>query len=170
MAVSLFIVGYLAYQQLKPEESAPGRLTELPKFSFPLIGGKGEINRSDLRNTKTVVLYFSPDCEHCRALGNDIGKQLGGLRDIDFVFVTRFDEADAVTYARGFKLWEQPNVYFGLDQNAAFYGYFGDMYVPSAYVFNEEGEFLQTLYQNTLVKDILDVYAGKRSDKNKGTR
>lgn len=170
LAVTLFIVGYLAYEQFKPEDASTGRLSELPNFSFPRIGDKGEIGRSDLRNGKTVVLYFSPDCEHCRALGNDIGKQLGGLRDIDFVFITRFDEADAVTYAREFKLWEQPNVYFGLDLNAAFYGFFGEMYVPSAYVFDKDGKLLQTLYQNTLVKDILDVYAGKRSDKNKGTR
>jgi len=170
LAVSVFIVGYLAYQQFKPEEEATGRLSSLPDFNFTRIGSKGNISRSDLRDGKTVVLYFSPDCEHCRALGNDIGKQLGGLRDIDFVFITRFDEADAVTYAREFKLWEQPNIHFGLDINAAFYGYFGEMYVPSAYVFDEEGELLQTLYQNTLVKDILDVYAGKRSDKNKGTR
>lgn len=170
IAVSLFIVGYLAYQQFKPEEVVTGRLSTLPNFSFPRIGSKGEISRSDLRGGKTVILYFSPNCEHCRALGTDIGKELGRLRDIDFVFITRFDEADAVTFAREFKLWEQPNVHFGLDINAAFYGFFGEMYVPSAYVFNQDGELMQTLYQNTMVKDILDVYAGKRSDKNKGTR
>ncbi|MBA4303471.1 MAG: hypothetical protein C0424_04525 [Sphingobacteriaceae bacterium] len=170
VAVALFIVGYLAYEQLKPAASTPGRLTELPKFSFPQMGSKGDVERSDLRGGKTVVLYFSPDCEHCRALGKDIGMQLGRLRDIDFVFITRFDEADAVTYAREFKLWEQPNVYFGLDMNAAFYSYFGEMFIPSAYVFDAEGQLLQTLHQNAEVQDILDVYAGKRSDKNKGTR
>lgn len=112
-AVALFIVGYLAYQQLKPEPTLPGKLEKLPKFSFLQIGSKGEISRSDLRGGKTVVLYFSPDCEHCRALGEDIGRQLGRLRDIDFVFVTRFDEGDAIAYARDFGLWEQPNMYFG---------------------------------------------------------
>lgn len=170
VAVALFIVGYLAYDQLKPEPMAEGKLEKLPKFSFPLIGGKGEISKSDLRGGKTVVLYFSPNCEHCRTLGADIGRNLGRLRDIDFVFVTRFDEADAVAYAREFKLWEQPHVYFGLDMDATFYGYFGEMYVPSTYVFTEDGKLLQSLYQNAMVADILDVYAGKRSDKNKGTR
>jgi peroxiredoxin len=169
-AVALFIVGYLAYQQLKPEPTLPGKLEKLPKFSFLQIGSKGEISRSDLRGGKTVVLYFSPDCEHCRALGEDIGRQLGRLRDIDFVFVTRFDEGDAIAYARDFGLWEQPNMYFGLDMNASFYNYFGEMYVPSTYVFNEDGKLLQVLYQNTMVSDILDVLAGKVSDKNKGTR
>ncbi len=170
VAVALFIVGYLAYQQLKPEPTLPGKLEKLPKFSFPKIGSKGEISRSDLRGGKTVVLYFSPDCEHCRALGSDIGKQIGSLRDIDFVFVTRFDEGDAIAFARDFGLWEQPNIYFGLDMNASFYNYFGEMYVPSAYVFNEDGKLLQVLYQNAMVNDLRDVYAGKRSDKNKGTR
>lgn len=169
-AVALFIVGYLAYQQLKPEPTLPGKLEKLPKFSFLQIGSKGEISRSDLRGGKTVVLYFSPDCEHCRALGEDIGRQLGRLRDIDFVFVTRFDEGAAIAYARDFGLWEQPNMYFGLDMNASFYNYFGEMYVPSTYVFNEDGKLLQVLYQNTMVSDILDVLAGKVSDKNKGTR
>lgn len=170
VAVAIFIVGYLAYDQLQPETPSSGKLEKLPKFSFPQIGAKGDISRSDLRGGKTVVLYFSPDCEHCRALGKDIGRQLGRLRDIDFVFITRFDEADAVTYARELKLWEQPNIYFGLDMKAAFYGYFGEMFIPSAYVFDTEGRLLQTLHQNAEVQDILDVYAGKRSDKNKATR
>lgn len=170
VAVAIFIVGYLVYDRFKPEPSRQGKLYELPDFSFPRIGAKGEISRSDLKTGKTVVLYFSPNCEHCRALGEDIGRQMGRLRDIEFVFVTRFDEAEAVTFAKSFGLWEQPNVHFGLDLDAKFYQFFGEMYVPSAYVFNEEGDLLQVLYQNTLVSDLLDVFAGKRSDKNKGTR
>jgi thiol-disulfide isomerase/thioredoxin len=172
LLLMLFIVGYVAYQRFFPASALneAGRLERLPKFSFPAIGKGGKIAKSDLRGGKTVVLYFSPDCEHCQLLGNDIGQQLGKLRDIDFVFVTRFDEADAIAYAKRFGLWEQPNIYWGLDVDAAFYGYFGEMFIPSAYIFGEKDKFLQSVHQNAMVQDLLDVLAGIPSDKNKATR
>ncbi|MDP2187804.1 MAG: hypothetical protein Q8J69_03880 [Sphingobacteriaceae bacterium] len=170
--VAIFILGYVIYQKINPETGIgeKGQLEKLPRFKFPKIGGTGNISKSDLRSAKTVVLYFSPDCEHCQALGADIGRQLEQLQDIDFVFVTRFDEADAIRYAQKANLWEKPNIHFGLDVDAAFYGYFGEMFIPSAYIFNAKGKFLQSVHQNAMVKDILDVLEGIPSDKNKSTR
>lgn len=170
--VAVFILSYLIYQKMNPATGvdAKGRLEKLPNFRFPKVGGTGNISKSDLRSGKTVVLYFSPDCEHCQALGADIGRQLAQLQDIDFMFVTRFDEADVINYAQKANLWEQSNVYFGLDVDAAFYGYFGEMFIPSAYVFNQKGKFLQSVHQNAMVKDILDVLEGIPSDKNRSTR
>jgi hypothetical protein len=170
--VAVFILSYVVYQRITPESGvdSKGKLEQLPKFKFPKAGGTGNISKSDLRWGKTVVLYFSPDCEHCQALGADIGRQLGQLKDIDFVFVSRFDEADVIKYAQKANLWDKPNIYFGLDVDAAFYGYFGEMFIPSAYIFNEKGKFLQSVHQNTMVKDLLDVLEGKPSDKNKSTR
>lgn len=170
--VAVFIIGYLIYQKINPVSTATetGRLEKLPKFKFPKIGGNGSISKSDLRSGKTVVLYFSPDCEHCQALGADIGKQLDRLADIDFVFVTRFDEADAILFAQKNQLWEKPNVFFGADVDAAFYGYFGEMFIPSAYIFDAKGYFLQSVHQNAMVSDILNVLAGIPSDKNRSTR
>lgn len=170
--MALFIASYLVYDKVgnKKAINESGKLAYIPRFKFPRIGESGQFSRTDLRGGKTVVVYFSPDCEHCQALGADIGMNLSILRDIDFVFVTRLDEADAIRYAKKCNIWREKNFYFGLDVDAAFYGYFGEMFIPSAYVFNEQGKLLQILHQNALVLDILDVYAGKVSDKNKGTR
>jgi hypothetical protein len=100
--VAVFILSYVVYQRITPESGvdSKGKLEQLPKFKFPKAGGTGNISKSDLRWGKTVVLYFSPDCEHCQALGADIGRQLGQLKDIDFVFVSRFDEAKHLFWVR----------------------------------------------------------------------
>lgn len=170
--VAVFILSYLAYQKMQPRKNLAEQtvLTDLPRFKFPRIGVSGEISRGDLRKGKTVVVYFSPNCDHCQQLGADIGMQYSQLTDIDFVFVTRLDEADAIVFAQKCNIWEKPNILFGLDVDAAFYAYFGDMFIPSSYIFDEKGNFLQSVHQKAMVKDILDVYAGKPSDKNKSTR
>ncbi|MFN3529745.1 MAG: TlpA family protein disulfide reductase [Bacteroidia bacterium] len=172
LLIALFIGVYMVYSRMGNEKAIneAGRLERLPRFKFPKIAEAGFVSRADLRSGKTVVVYFSPDCEHCQALGADIGMNLTMLRDIDFVFVTRMEEADAIRYAKKCNIWGEKHFYFGLDMDAAFYGYFGEMFIPSAYVFDEKGKLLQILHQNAMVRDILDVYAGKPSDKNKGTR
>jgi len=170
--VAVFILSYLLYQKMQPTPHMAEQtvLEKLPRFKFPRIGAAGHVSNGDLRKGKTVVVYFSPNCEHCQQLGADIGMQRNQLADIDFVFVTRMEEADAILYAQKCNLWEKPNIHFGLDVDAVFYGYFGDMFIPSSYIFNEKGKFLQSVHQKAMVKDILDVYAGKPSDKNKTTR
>lgn len=170
--VAFFILSYLIYQKMQPKSQPTEQtvLEKLPHFKFPQIGAQGTVSHRDLRKGKTVVVYFSPNCEHCQQLGADIGMQLDQLTEIDFVFITRMDEADAIDFAQKCNIWEKPNIHFGLDVDAAFYNYFGDMFIPSSYIFDEKGRFLQSVHQKAMVKDILDVYAGKPSDKNKSTR
>jgi hypothetical protein len=44
------------------------------------------------------------------------------------------------------------------------------MFIPSAYIFDKKGKFLQSVHQNAMVKDLLDVLEGLPSDKNRSTR
>ncbi len=169
--LAVFVVGYLLYSQFfKTDRPEIGNGQTLPDFSFLRMGGKGEVERGDLRGGKTVVVYFSPNCSHCQKLAADLGPRLPYMKDIDFVWITRFDEGEAIQFAKSNNLYEQPNVYFGLDQDAKFYAYFGDMFIPSTYVYDEDGKLLQQLNQDAMVSDIMTVYGGGVSDKFRKTR
>jgi len=171
LILAVFVVSYLVYSQFfKTTQPKIGDGTQLPEFSFMKMGGSGTLERGDLENDKVVVVYFSPNCSHCQQLASDLGTKIDYLPEIDFVWITRFDEGEAIQFAKSTQLWGKKNIYFGLDKDAEFYRYFGDMYVPSTYIYGEDGKLLQQLSQDAMVRDIMTVYAGGVSDKFRKTR
>lgn len=171
VVLAVFVVGYLLYSQFfKTSQPKIGDGSQLPDFSFMKLGEPGTIERGDLKHKKTVVVYFSPNCSHCQALAGDLGSKVEYIPDVNFVWITRFDEGEAIQFVKSTQLWGKKNVYFGLDKDAAFYRYFGDMYVPSTYIYGEDGHLLQQLSQDAMVRDIMTVYSGGVSDKFRKTR
>lgn len=169
--LAVFVVGYLVYSQFfKTNQVKIGDGSRLPDFSFMKLGEPGKLERDDLSAGRTVVVYFSPNCSHCQKLATDLGYKSDYLQDINFVWITRFDEGESLQFAKSTKLWGQKNLYFGLDKDAAFYRYFGDMFVPSTYIYDEKGKLLQQLNQDATVADIMLVYDGGVSDKFRKTR
>jgi|GEM_PF-2151975 thiol-disulfide isomerase/thioredoxin len=169
--LAAFVVGFLLYSQFfKTNQVKIGDGSRLPDFSFMKLGEKGTLDRGDLDAGKTVVVYFSPNCSHCQKLASDLGSKVEYLTEINFVWITRFDEGEALQFAKSMNLWEKKNLYFGLDKDANFYRYFGDMFIPSTYIYDENGKLLQQLNQDAMVRDIMLVYDGGVSDKFRKTR
>lgn len=168
--LAIFIGAYLIYDtMLVDERSQIGDGRTLPNFSFLRLGEKGDLDRSDLSQDMVVVVYFSPNCQHCQSLAADLGTKVERLTNIDWVWITRFDKGEAIKFAETYGLNAQPNVHFGLDQNARFYQFFGDMFTPSVYIYKDE-KLLNVLAQDTQVKDILMVLDGLPTDKFRKTR
>lgn len=171
VVLAVFVIGFLVYSQFfKTKQPKIGDGSRLPDFSFLKLGGKGNLDRSDLPDAKTVVIYFSPNCSHCQQLAADLGAKVDYLQDINFVWITRFDEGEALQFLKSNMLWGKKNQFFGLDTEASFYRYFGDMFVPSTYIYDEKGKLLQQLNQDAMVRDIMLVYDGGVSDKFRKAR
>lgn len=169
--LAVFVVGYLTYSQFfKTGQVKIGDGRQLPDFSFMKMGESGNLEKDDLKFEKTVVVYYSPSCSHCQKLATDLGYKAEYLKDINFVWITRFDEGESIQFAKSTNLWGKPNLYFGLDKDATFYRYFGDMFVPSTYIYDKDGQLLQQLSQDATVADIMLVYDGGVSDKFRKTR
>jgi len=169
-AVFLLFQLYVYWQQTRPVFDAQGKLLRLPEFEFPLLEGKGKCSADLLRNGPVVVVYYGPDCGHCRKLGKELATSSSEIDAIQWVFVSRAPAHEAKAYAQETGLAAHPSVYLCRDEQARFYQYFGEMYIPSVYVFNSQRKFLQSLHQNTEIQDILDVLQGKTVVKHKETK
>lgn len=173
------VLGYFLYKQLvldrREEEQV---LTRIPVFEFPLIGKSGVVTRHQFRNQVLVVSYFNPDCSHCRKLAATVGAKPRGMTykvrgrkvSLGWLWVTRFDEDKAWAFMQEFGLADRPGVWLAADREGAFYRAFGDMHVPSLYVFDSKGRLLEAVYDQPLYSDVLKILGGGRADKAKKTR
>ncbi|MFM9142486.1 MAG: TlpA family protein disulfide reductase [Bacteroidota bacterium] len=176
---SLFLVILMAWVLGSgSKEDAPEILKKIPVFEFPLIGQSGVITRHQFKGRALVVSYFNPDCSHCQMLADGVGKRsyrlvykVGGKSTrVAWLWVTRFDEDQAWDFMKQYGLAGRPDVWLAADREGTFYGAFGDMHVPSIYVFDAGGRYLQTVYDQPSYGDVLQILAGKKVNKPKKSR
>lgn len=168
--VFLLIQLYAYWQQNRPVFDDQGKLLRLPEFVFPTLQGDGQCTPDVLHKGPVVVVYYGPDCGHCRQLGKELATTHAEINAINWVFVSRAPVEEAKAYVRETGLAAHPSIHFCRDEHARFYGFFGEMYIPSAYVFDSDRRFLQSLHQNTTVTDILSVLHGKAVYRHKETK
>jgi hypothetical protein len=97
-------------------------------------------------------------------------KVRGRKVSLGWLWVTRFDEDKAWAFMQEFGLADRPGVWLAADREGAFYRAFGDMHVPSLYVFDSKGRLLEAVYDQPLYSDVLKILGGGRADKAKKTR
>ena len=173
--LAMMLGWWLCFDQSSDSPDLPSKV---PVFEFPLIGQSGVVTRHQFRGKALVVSYFNPDCSHCRSLADGVGKRsdrlvykVGGKPSkVAWLWVTRFDEDSAWEFIREFGLNNRKDVWLAADREGAFYRAFGDMHVPSVYVFDHRGQYLETIYDQPAYSDILQILAGKKVNKPKKSR
>jgi hypothetical protein len=125
-----------------------------------------------------VVSYFNPDCSHCQNLAATVGDKPAGTKlqlsgreiRLGWLWVTRFDEDHAWKFMEQYGLRDKPDTWLAADREGTFYKAFGDMHVPSLYVFDSKGNFLEAVYDEPLYADVLKIIGGGRAHKPKKIR
>lgn len=161
VAIILLFQLYAYWQQSRPVFDAQGQLLRLPEFVFPMLEGDGTCSPDKLPGGPVVVVYYGPDCGHCKKLGREVASRHTQHSRINWLFVSRATADEARAYAQETGLAMHSSVRWCRDEQARFYHYFGDMYIPSIYIFDADHQFLQSLHQNTQFDDILSVLDGK---------
>ena len=129
----------------------------LPAFSFNDLDGRA-FTKADLReDLPTIVFFFDPYCDHCQQQAKWIKEAGDQFKDIQMVWVTTESETKAsqefsLEYFGGGK-WE--HVYFLIDSNFLFDGFFGYSEVPSIYIYNASGQRLKSFSKETPAEILL---------------
>jgi hypothetical protein len=176
---SLVLLGMSAWWWFSsPADMDEQQLTKVPVFEFPLIGRSGVVTRHQFKGRYLVVSYFNPDCSHCRKLASTVGQKPTGIKikkggkevRLGWLWVTRFDEDQAWKFMEQYGLKDKPDTWLAADREGNFYRSFGDMHVPSLYVFDPSGNFLEAVYDEPLYADVLKIIGGGRAQKPKKVR
>jgi len=178
IAASLLMLLFIGWWWFSNPLTEEEELTQVPVFEFPLIGRSGVVTRHQFKGRYLIVSYFDPDCSHCRRLAATVGDKPAGdkikLRGkeirLGWLWVTRFDEDQAWKFMEEYDLKDKPNTWLAADREGSFYKAFGDMHVPSLYVFDPQGNFLEAVYDEPQYSDVLKIVGGGQAQKPKKIR
>jgi peroxiredoxin len=126
---------------------------DLPDMQITLVDG----NVVDLKTlkSKTVVVLFQPDCDHCQHEAEEIKANLDRFKNQTMYFVSSSPVDQIVKFSKDYKLNDQRNIYFGATTVQKILDTFGPIAAPSIYIYSESGQLVQKFNGQTPVAEIV---------------
>ncbi len=153
--IVLFVtaVVWLVIEGSKPEALPLG--SKLPEIEYTGLNGVQKLYADNVH--KTVVIFFSEQCSHCKYELNVLNENAEKIKGTNFYLITL--DKDIIT--NGFTdkypaLKEAVNITFGTVKKEDYENNYGAMVTPALFFFNKEGVLTTKLKGETKIDRILE--------------
>ena len=160
LAVGLFIALPGKSQQTQAQEPQLPYLSDqtLPAFNLLEVDSTTLFNTDKLPSGKPIVLmYFSPDCEHCQHQTEEILKNMDSLRDVRFVMLTALPFDKMRNFYIFYKLGSYKNIIMGRDYEFFFSRHYGSQYVPYLAIYDRHKKLVKVFDGGTKVSTLIQL-------------
>lgn len=126
-------------------DSIPAHLQNLllPDFKILLPDGKTNFYTDNLSKKKnTIIINFSPECEHCQLQIEEIIKHIDQFKETQIVMATSLPFEKMKLFYDGYQVEKYPNIIMGQDVLFFFSKYYKNHYLPGVAVYNKKKALL----------------------------
>ncbi len=117
------------------------------------------ITKDDIKkNHKILLMFFSPECEHCKHQTQDILADFNKFKDIIIVMATfqPFDEMK--TFNSYFRIADHSNILMGRDEKYMLPPFYRMKSLPYLALYDKKGQFITSFEGNQKVDTILNAF------------
>nr|WP_294903023.1 redoxin domain-containing protein [uncultured Lacibacter sp.] len=118
---------------------------KIPPFRMALSDGN-QFHASNLPMGKPViVIYFSPECDHCQVLMKEWFKRSGDFRKASVAMITFLPLSELVLFEKEFKLKQHTNIVAGTEGTRFFVrNYYKVLDLPFVALHDKNGNLIST--------------------------
>jgi thioredoxin-related protein len=131
------------------------RFKNLPPFELKGLDGKAIKRDNLLKNRGTILMFFSPDCNHCLQQMDWMKQVKEELKAYNFVLATYQPLEELKGFYQSFKLNEWKNIYIGRDEKYFLPPYFRIRNLPFIALYDKKGQLISVFEGNTKTDLIL---------------
>jgi thioredoxin-related protein len=111
------------------------------------------------KNTKVIIVYFSPDCPHCQHLVTELKPKMNELGDTQVILITwsaNFDLRAIKTFNKEYKLGGYPNIIIGTEgYTYLVQKYYNVLSTPFIAIYNRKGKMVQSFSKPPKIDDVI---------------
>jgi hypothetical protein len=134
------------------------RFPEVPPFTL-LKTDSGLITKQGLKkNLPVLLMYFSPDCRHCRHQLEDMLNRINELKKIQIILATYRPMEELALFQEKYKLHEYPNIQAGRDTKYFIQPFFKIKNLPYLALYNKKGNLITTFEGNVKVDSLVEAF------------
>ncbi|HJU45639.1 MAG TPA: hypothetical protein VJ647_02595, partial [Chitinophagaceae bacterium] len=155
LAVVLVFSAITHSQAQIAQEPAYKRFPTLPPFT--LLGvDSSAFSRDDLpKHKKTLIMYFSPECDHCKHQTEDMLKEMNRLKGIQIVMATYQPFEEMTAFYKNYNLARYSNIKIGRDIKYFFAPYYQLMNLPYLGLYDAKWNLITTFEGNVSVDKLV---------------
>ncbi len=134
----------------------------IPPFKILQVDSLHFYTRDDIKkNHKVLLIFFSPDCEHCKHQMRDILADFSKFKDVEIVMATfqPFDEMKS--FYNYFRIMDHPNILMGRDEKYLLPPFYRMQSLPFLGLYDKKGNFITRFEGNQKVDTILNAFQPK---------
>jgi thioredoxin-related protein len=139
---------------LKNPGFPPIRLLQVDSVHF--------VTKEDIKkNHKILLIFFSPECEHCKHQTSDILADFSKFKDIEIVMATfqPFDEMK--TFYTYYRIRDHSNIMMGRDEKYMLPPFYRMKSLPYLALYDKKGQFITSFEGNQKVDTIINAFQPK---------
>jgi thiol-disulfide isomerase/thioredoxin len=127
-----------------------------PDFKMKLTDGSTFSTANVSHKKPVIVIYFAPDCEHCRALMNELLPQMNAFKNTEVLMVTFESLDDVAWFENHYHTKNYPNVKVGVEVPVFFLkNYYKLEHTPFTALFNKTGKLMVSYKEYTPVSELI---------------
>jgi thioredoxin-related protein len=135
------------------------RYPTIPPFRLLKLDSATYLTKDDLhKNRKTIVMYFSPDCEHCKHQTEAILADFKDFRDIEIVMATYQPFSEMKQFNEHYKIYEHPNILIGRDEHFILPPFYKIRNLPYLALYDKKGNLITTFEGTQKTDDLIRAF------------
>ena len=131
-------------------------INDFPSFNILLPDSLTIVNTCKAWKEKpTVLVYFSPDCEHCQKETASILHNMDSLKNVQFFFITNDPLNRLIVFNWYYKIYRYSNITLGRDYSFFFPGHYKDVSPPYTMIFDQYKHLAAVYKGESEARDII---------------
>lgn len=126
----------------------------VPPFEITTVN-KQVINKSHLKARSTVVMFFSPTCDHCQKQIRDMQKQYDKLQNFEIVLACYVKPAELQKFITEYDMNKYPHFKIGIDTKYILPPFYNIKSLPFIALYDKKGKLIQVKEGNMNVDEMI---------------
>lgn len=158
LLISVGLWGSVAAQPVNGQKEPPYKLNPVLPALDLLLPDSSKLTNSALKKQNTMIMYFSPDCDHCIHQMEEMVKEKKKLAGLQIVMVTHQPMESLVWFIKKYDLPSYGNIRAGQDYRFNLPGFYAIKQLPYFALYDKDWKLIRTYESNTPVDTLIGAF------------
>jgi thioredoxin-related protein len=135
------------------------RFPVVPPFSIIKVPDSSRFAKADLaRKKKTLLIIFSPDCDHCQQETKDIIEAIDKFKKIQIVMASWLPYNEIQKFYTDYNIAAYPNITMGWDKSFFLPPFYKFKSLPFMALYDKKGNLISVFEGNVKMEKLLEAF------------
>lgn len=152
------VLAFLAQQAIaQPDTPAYKRFPTVPPITI-LQADSTTLTKDKLKHQPTIIMYFSPDCDHCKHQWEDMKKAMDKLKKYQIVMITHQPFDMMLDFYKSQQIASYSNIKMGQDTKFMLPPFYRMQSLPYMALYDKNGHLVTTFEGNVKVDKLISAF------------